>query len=192
MSLSAVSSVPLPLCSQSGRVKYLILFYPPGCHQFQAVLLSFTALPHQPWYQDCTKPSHCVCLSAQSFTSARWLHASFGDAPLSQQAHFFQLIMRLKQRCWISFPLAVLLGCFRVSSPSPSFIFLLTLRCWLTTQAQEGPEALHCTLLACSWKCVHPQHMWEQLLMYSCRLGGEVMPAVQFVIFCLSLTRWSP
>ncbi len=35
-------SLSLLHCSQAGSVKYLVLFYPPACRQFQAVLLSFT------------------------------------------------------------------------------------------------------------------------------------------------------
>lgn len=52
LSVFSLSLISLLHCSQPGSVKYLILFYPPACHQFQAVLLSFTVVPDHPRYQD--------------------------------------------------------------------------------------------------------------------------------------------
>lgn len=83
---------------QAGSVKYLILFYPLGCHQFQAVLFSFTSVPHQVRYQDLHQlwnvPFHSYGLvqreadeqfSAQSFTCASW-----PDIPCVETCSFLQ------------------------------------------------------------------------------------------------------
>lgn len=83
---------------QAGSVKYLILFYPLGCHQFQAVLFSFTSVPHQLRYQDLHQlwniSFHSYGLvqreadeqfSAQSFTCASW-----PDIPCMETCSFLQ------------------------------------------------------------------------------------------------------